>query len=94
MVDLATLRVRRRARIAGAGAIAFDAADRALDLSAPGRRLVPLDPVERLASAAPIALGRNRGGGGHRDPRPAARSSASGGREQRAAVVDLSRAGA
>src|SRR5829696_2134006 len=87
VVDLTTLRVRRRTRVKGAGAIAFDAGDRAW-ISA-GRRLVPLDPVGGSRGRA-IKLGRKRGGGGIAILGRRAFVGA-GGRKLRAAVVDLDR---
>ena len=91
VVDLATQRVRRKARIAGAGAIAFDAGDRAWISSRTRRRgrLVPLDPVGGSLGHA-VKLGKGLGGGGLAI-RGRRAFVGSGGPRLRAAVVDLPR---
>ena len=91
VVDLATQRVRRKARVAGAGAIAFDAGDRAWISSRTGKRgrLVPLDPVGGSLGRA-IKLAKGLGGGGLAI-RGRRAFVGSGGPRLRAAVVDLPR---
>ena len=95
VVDLTTRRVRRRVRIAGAGAIAFDDAGRAWISSLTrvrrrsAGRVVPVDPVSGALGRA-IKLRRAQGGGGLAIRGRRAFVGA-GDRRLRAAVVDLRR---